>query len=259
LCAHILIDKVSPSDVFQQFLKARAVAVQKALAISSNNSESIEEKLRNVVEIICSTLYHVKAIFYEGPLIGTTSSQEPLLSALLKPILIPDRYTQTNHTNFFSSAQSKESATDDSRLAVDPALVKQALAPLLVEDIHEACCAWIKNVSAVMKQDGKQLLQHIRTAKDLKGIEEAVWNAIYEVIKPHNLPVNNVQNTLPRTASNLEASISRLGLNSSFDILPPDSPAVQRTQSKQEISVNEKGEREVNVPWSEVRCATVSH
>jgi hypothetical protein len=113
------------------------------------------------VRVIYSSLKHVNQIFYRHK-----DNEPPLLTVLLSPIL--DSKNSEVIIIFFSSLNTKVITSVKS---VDS---------LALDHIQQACLEWMKQATAIVSSDGRDLLGRVGKAKDLRTIIDSVWSVIQE-------------------------------------------------------------------------------
>jgi hypothetical protein len=182
-------------------LNSRALAITNSLTQNAQtlSLDEIKDRLREVVNIIYSTLDHARQIFYNGAELSESGMkrESPLLLSLLQPIITSDDF----------------GVKSDIKSIKSPAL----------EDIQDACQQWVQKCAQDGIINGSKLLQQVTKAKDLKSVQEIVWTAVCEGPKTHKMV----------RSSSSQSNLSQL----SEDRSPFDSPVpIKKTSSKIEVT-----------------------
>eukprot|EP01114_Cavostelium_apophysatum_P017714 TRINITY_DN5329_c0_g1_i1.p1 TRINITY_DN5329_c0_g1~~TRINITY_DN5329_c0_g1_i1.p1 ORF type:complete len:1044 (+),score=290.63 TRINITY_DN5329_c0_g1_i1:112-3243(+) len=153
LCAIVLLEKATPKAVFSEFLRSQSKAIHKCLTSVSpksedaaSNEQDVTDRLSAVVEIVHTTVHHVKLLFYPQ----NADQKTGLLYKLL--------------------ANIQEDANNGITLPNLPVIN--------AEEIKKEALEWLGRCSQDIKNYGKQLLDKITRAKELKSVEAKVLEVI---------------------------------------------------------------------------------
>ncbi len=260
LCSIILLDKVTPAIIFEEFLHARSVAIHSAVNSNNNNKSnssgllsSISEQLCSVVSTIQFTLYYIHIIFHASidsndssssnnssnnkSLLSTMLSQEEIKtirshSPLLSPSLLSSLHNNTPSPN-----------NNDHPLSIAQQQQQQQVFFISLENIRTESIRWLKESSDLIQKQGKQLLQQVNKAQQLKEIEQQILDTIY--FRNINNSNNNTSNDTSTTTTYSNNPNNTPSLNQTPSLV--HTPSLNNT-----ISSNSNRNDPFPIPWENV-------
>ncbi|XP_077988897.1 conserved oligomeric Golgi complex subunit 1-like [Glandiceps talaboti] len=176
LCSILLLEDSSPRQVFTEFLLARKSAVQQFFHPYHTGS-SIKSQVSGVIELICTTIQQIYAVFYYSG--DGTAEHCNLLLQIIQEVT-KDSKTGNNTGTILSKnigsgtfAKYLPSSVTEFR----PVLMTLA-SPISAEYLQKSCQEWIDTCIRDINIGVGKLFSYVTTIKGLTGIRDTLWELL---------------------------------------------------------------------------------
>nr|XP_006811556.1 PREDICTED: conserved oligomeric Golgi complex subunit 1-like [Saccoglossus kowalevskii] len=174
LCSILLLDDSSPRQVFTEFLLARKSAVQQFFH-PYQPGIGIKSQVCGVIQLICTTVQHIYAVFYNSP--DDTAAHCNLLLKIVEEVT---DNSNKGHKKVLSKEMSSSSFAKylPSSITEFHPVLNTLASPISAEYLQKSCQEWVDTCIQDINSGVGKLFTYLTTIKGLTGVRDALWELL---------------------------------------------------------------------------------